>query len=160
MTSNANNSSRRAFFLRGGVTLGAGLATSAGATALLPAAQPALDAAGAADREAIRQLHREFIARVEAQSHDAAAATHRAYRSNARQQQDALAVAADGRQANATWHVDVQVATPLQGDSTAAQMARLQGQVGDLHWEAGRLEVQYLKQAGQWRMASLGYAAT
>ncbi|MET0279954.1 MAG: hypothetical protein ABW278_02350 [Steroidobacteraceae bacterium] len=160
MTDHANNNARRAFFLRGGATLGAGIATTAGAAALLPATVPAGDqGAGTPDREAILQLHREFIARVEEHSHPAAPDNHRAYRSNAGQLRDELAVDADGRVASGCWHVDVQVATPLRGDSTAAQMARLQGNLADLHWESGRLDVQYIKQAGRWQIARLRYAA-
>jgi hypothetical protein len=68
-------------------------------------------------------------------------------------------VHADGRTATATFHVDVAVGTPLQGDCTAAQMARLQGQFADLHWETGRLDAELVKQPDGWKLAALRYSA-
>jgi hypothetical protein len=147
--------SRRAFFLKGGAALGAGVAGTAGAAALLPGRSEM--STELADREAIRQLHLAFIAVVEAEARAGAAPTHRAYRPNAAQMHDSLAVDAAGRRATARWHVDVKIATPLQGDSTAAQMARLQGQFADLRWEPGCLEVQYEKRRGQWQIATMEY---
>jgi hypothetical protein len=147
-------SSRRAFVLSGGATLGAGVAATASA---LPTAPRPLAATEAEDREAIRQLHAEFIAGVEGASIEGAATTHRAYRSNARQNADQLTLAAD--RATASWNVDVQVVTPIEGDSTVAQMARLQGQYGDVRWETGRLEAAYEKTNGQWCVTSMRYVA-
>jgi len=51
------------------------------------------------------------------------------------------------------------LSTPLQQDCTAAKMARLQGQVADRRWQAGRLEGQYVKRGGEWKIASLKYLA-
>ncbi|MBX5462646.1 MAG: nuclear transport factor 2 family protein [Steroidobacteraceae bacterium] len=82
---------------------------------------------------------------------------HGAYRPNALQQNDALTLNESGSHASATYHVDVQVNTPLQGDCTAAQMARLQGQMADCRWESGRLEASYVKTRGEWKIASLRY---
>jgi hypothetical protein len=155
MGTRKNHSSRRAFFLHGGAALGAGVASTTGAAALLPASATAQT--DLADREAIRQLHLAFIAAVEAQSRPGAAATHRAYRANAAQLHDELAVDAGGRRATARWHVDVKLATPLEGDSTVAQMARLQGQFADQRWEAGRLQARYEKHGGQWQLAAVEY---
>ncbi len=56
------------------------------------------------------------------------------------QQQDLVAIAADGAQATATFHCDVEFSVPLPADSTLAQMARLQGQVAERHWQAGRFD--------------------
>lgn len=152
--------SRRAFFLQGGATLGAGLAATAGAATLVPARAAPGAGAGRTDSEAIRELHHAFVAGVEAQRIPAAAATHLAYRANARQIDDKLQLGAGGTSATATWHVDVRVATPLQGDSTIAQMARLQGQLQDLRWEAGVLEASYERTQHGWRIATMHYRAT
>lgn len=89
-----------------------------------------------------------------------AAVLHCAYRPNARQQKDVVTIAEDRSRATATYHVDVQLGIPLQGDCTAAQMARLQGQLADCRWESGRLEARYVKSAGEWKIASLSYLAS
>lgn len=59
-------SSRRSFFTRGGVVLGAGLAAAGGALAAAPA-QPAApqDPGSAAEREALRQLQLAFASAME-----------------------------------------------------------------------------------------------
>jgi hypothetical protein len=156
MNSSSNKTSRRAFFVSGGATLGAGLA-AAGMTAAAPQAdaRPSLNAA--VEREAIRRLHAAFIAGVENQTHAAAAATHHAYRANALQHADELHVSSDGQRATATWHVDVKTGALMEGDSTLAQMARLQGQLTDVHWESGTLLATYSRTLGDWRIAALQY---
>jgi SnoaL-like domain len=83
---------------------------------------------------------------------------HRAYRPNASRQHDVISLNQDGAQASATYHVDVELVSPLQGDSTAAQMARLQGHQAR-HWKAGRFAAQYVKSQGHWRIASLSFPA-
>lgn len=88
-----------------------------------------------------------------------AACLHDAYRPNGQQQLDRVTIGKDARQATATWHVDVRVSRPLQGDSTIAQMARLQGMMGEVRWESGLLEATYVKHAGRWMVASLDYRA-
>jgi hypothetical protein len=190
MSTNRTGSSRRAFFLNGGAVLGAGVA--AGAAALAAGkSPPSKDSAqeleqlrdelnAAADREAVRQLHLAFTAMVEAQNYAAAAqlfeeeahlhayrqqsapSLHAAYRPNSLQQQDVLTLSDDRQRAAATFHVDAQICTPLEGEFTVARMARLQGQMADSRWETGRLEAQYVKRAprGEWRIASLRYVAT
>lgn len=197
-------SSRRAFFLQGGAALGAGVATTVGASTF--AEGTAASQAGELeqlrakldleqDREALRKLHVTFTALLEKrvwtdaaelfdeQAHvdlsgvradgksairklfveqygeQTASVIHGAYRPNASQRQDMLAIDEKRLHATAIWHVDVQLSTPLQGDCTAVQMARLQGQMADCRWEAGRLEAKYVKTQGQWRIASLSYRA-
>jgi len=81
MDTRGPRSSRRAFFLRGGAVLGAGVATAAGAGALAPASngqtdevaklRAALDAA--ADREAIRALQAAFVRSIGQRDYAAAA---------------------------------------------------------------------------------------
>ena len=92
--------------------------------------------------------------------HQNAAAIHSAYRQNTLQQRDAVTLSEDRLQATATFHVEVELCTPLQGDCTAAKMARLQGHVADRRWETGRFEAKYVKTRGQWKMASLSYLAS
>jgi hypothetical protein len=86
-----------------------------------------------------------------------AAVIHSAYRQSPKQDSDAVKLSEDRVQATATFHVEVELCTPLEGDCTAAQMARLQGHVADRRWETGRFEAQYMKILGQWKMASLSY---
>jgi hypothetical protein len=205
MNENKMNGTRRAFFVRGSAVLGAGVAATAAAGALLPDT----GAAGAdrvqelqraltshQDREAIRQLHLAFAGAIENQAYETAIGLfeptaelhlsglsavgtaqieqllatqyrqqqaqvlHSAYRQSPRQQQDLLAIAADGAHATGTFHCEVELTAPLPTDSTLAQMARLQGQVAERHWQAGRFEARYVKTAGQWKIAALRYAAT
>jgi ketosteroid isomerase-like protein len=202
MTDSKMNGTRRTFFLRGGALLGAGVATTAAAGALLPESSPAVPVRlqelqrqlmSHQDREAIRQLHLAFVGAVENQAYAAAVALfepdaalnlsgltaqgtpaitrlfalqygqqqghvlHSAYRQSPRQQQDLVQIAADGAHATATFHCEVELSTPLPADSTLAQMARLQGQVAERHWEAGRFEARYVKRDGQWKTAALRF---
>jgi hypothetical protein len=198
MSSINDKTSRRAFFLSGGAALGAGVATTAGAAAVLANTAPRSDRQqqleALAEREAIRQLHMAFSSHMESRSYEAAAdlfdngarlqlsgeqaigkaailelllatgrnqagAVHSAYRPNARQRSDAVTLSSNRQWATATWHVDVQISTPLLGSSTAAQMARLQGQVADCRWESGVFEAEYVQTAAQWKVASLRYLA-
>ena len=85
---------------------------------------------------------------------------HSAYRQNASQQADAVTLSEDRTQGTATFHVEVELCVPLQGDCTAAKMARLQGHSADRRWEAGRFEAKYVKTSGQWKIASLSYRAS
>jgi hypothetical protein len=191
--------SRRAFFLGGGALLGAGVATTAGAKALLAAPTPAVPEPVQLiiEREAIRQLHLAFTELVENQAYEAvtdlfheqaqldlsglraagkpaiarlfsvqyrlqqAAVIHSAYRQNAAQRQDRMSISQVRQQASATFHTEVQISTPLLGDSTVAQMARLQGQMADRRWESGRFDARYVKApGGLWKMAALQYSPT
>jgi hypothetical protein len=198
------NRTRRAFFLRGGVVLGAGVATAAAAGALLPATCTAVpdrlqelqrELTNHQDREAIRQLHLAFTGAIENQAYETAIelfepaanlnlsglsavgkpaimrlfltqyrqqqarVLHSAYRQSPRQQLDVVAIATDSALATATFHCEVELSCPLAADSTLAQMARLQGQVAERHWEAGRLEARYVKTEGHWKIAALRYFA-
>lgn len=197
MSSINAKTSRRAFFLSGGAALGAGVATTAGAAALVsdqstqPGRRRQLE--DLADREAIRQLHMAFTSQMESRSYEAAAdlfhdgarlllsgeeaagkaaitalladgyrnqgavAIHSAYRPNALQRHDAVTLSEDRRAATATWHVDVQISTPLQGSCTLSRMARLQGQMAQRRWESGLFQAQYVQPGGQWKVASLVY---
>jgi hypothetical protein len=181
MTDVKKTSTRRAFFLKGGAVLGAGVAATAGAASLVPGgagastfgvsgtAEDRRVAGSAEDREAIRRLHLAFVARLEAQGTDApeklfcepgaqGAVQLSAYRQTPSQQNDEMKFSEDGQRATATFHCEVELCTPLQGDCTAAQMARLQGLVASRRWETGRFEASYVKTRGQWEMVSVDYS--
>jgi hypothetical protein len=155
MKSDDEKTSRRSFFLKGSAVLGAGVTAASGASA-----KPVNAATGEQDREAIRRLHLAFIAGVEDRASEAALSTHQAYRSNALQERDSLEFSESGLEAVATWNVDVKVSSPLEGDSTIAQMARFQGMLADVHWESGRLQARYVKARGKWQVAALDYLAS
>src|SRR5688572_13334348 len=81
-TQGKTRSTRRAFFMKGGAVLGAGVATAVGAAPSVPenAASPGDELnrlrqqlASVDDREAIRRLHLAFASFVEQQRYDAAA---------------------------------------------------------------------------------------
>ena len=184
MTDSKAKSTRRSFFLHGGAVLGAGVAGTAAARSVMADPTPAVtrelqelrqQLESREDREAIRQLHLEFTNAMETQAYAAAADLfcdptqlrlsgltdrHTAYRQTATQRRDVVTLSDDRLQAAAIFHTDVRISTPLQGDSTLVQMARLQGQVARLHWESGRFEAQYVKVQGHWKMASLRYSAS
>lgn len=188
MSASKVKTSRRAFFLKGGAALGAGVAgTTLGGETRRGAAS---------EHDEIRQIHLAFTGRIEAQAyesatelfieaaslnldgnavegiaairtlltdryrHQTATTQHSAYRPNGQQDEDQLTLSDDRQSARATWHVDVRVCSPLLGNSTAAQMARLQGMAGDVRWEAGLIEARYVKDAGQWRIEALRYRAS
>lgn len=163
MSNTSSNTTRRAFFLKGGATLSAGVAAAAGAGALASPPSPAQASPtsghdrDAAERAAILRVHQAFIADVESGRTPAAAGTHRAYRSNARQVGDQLLLSEDGTRAEGLWHVDVMLGIPIEGDSTAAQMARLQGMLSEVRWESGVIEAQYERCAGRWQISALHY---
>ena len=151
MSTRDSRTSRRAFVVSGGATLGAGVA------AAVAAAGRSSTRATPEEREAIRKLHAGYIADVENASRAGAEPTHRAYRANARQLEDTMVMTANGRSATATWNVDVKTGMPLEGDSTIEQMARLQGHLGNVQWQSGRLEARYEKTEGEWRMTAISY---
>jgi hypothetical protein len=185
-----SKTSRRRFFTQGGAVLGAGVATTVGATALKPD-DSVKRLHEMEEREAIRQLHLAFTSLIEQEEYEAAAKLfdeqgeldlngvraagkhaivkqvsdrnaavfHRAYRQSTSQQSDTMTLSEDRTRASATFNIEVELCTPLQDDCTAATMARLQGNVGDLRWENGRFEAKYVKTRGEWKMASLVYRA-
>lgn len=89
------------------------------------------------------------------------ATLHATYRQTALQQKDFVTISDDGQRAAATFHCEAELCTPLQDDCTAAQMARLQGQMADRRWESGRFEGTYVRTTrGRWKVTSLVFAAT
>ena len=82
---------------------------------------------------------------------------HGTYRQSAAQQQRDTVALASAERATATFHIDVELCRPLQADCTAARMAQLQGGFAERRWEAGKMDVAFVKTAGRWRIASLNY---
>jgi hypothetical protein len=151
---NSNMKSRRAFFRSGAGALGAGVAMTTGLGAATSQASVLPDAVlHAAEREAIQRLHSEHLARMQVNGE---AVT---YRPRLTAQPDSVRLSMDGRRAQAVYHVEAETVTPLEGESTLVQMARLQGHVADRRVQAGRLEVEYSKQAADWRITSLRFIA-
>lgn len=131
-------STRRAFFLAGGAVAAAttGLATTAAAAA--DEAAVSRDLLDAQDREAIRAALNQILA------------TSGGWQDLSRLRDE---VTLQGRyQATATVHFEVEECTPLDGDCTAVQMARLQGNVAGRRWVGRRLELRFVKSDGDWRV--------
>ncbi len=84
---------------------------------------------------------------------------HGGYRQTSLQQKDEVTLSENGLRATATFHCEVELCSPLQDDCTAAQMARLQGQMASRRWESGRFEASYVKTRGEWKIAALDYIA-
>jgi hypothetical protein len=178
-----SNSTRRAFFLQGGAALGAGVAASVQAAA---PARPAPDdheairklhfafttlmetqqyetAGDLFDERARLQLSgvhasgKPAILELFAMGYrqQSANVIHSAYRYRS----DAVTLSENRQHAVATFHVDVELCTPLRDDCTIAQMARLQGMMAERRWETGRIEARYVKTGGQWKIESLRYPA-
>ena len=178
-----SKSTRRAFFSSGGAALGVGVAATVGNTtpshvafedreairklqfaftALLENqhyeaaadlfdehARLHLSGAHASGKPAILNL---FVTGYRQQG---ATVIHSAYRYRS----DTVTLSDDRLHATATFHVDVELCTPLRDDCTIAQMARLQGMMSDRRWETGEIEAQYAKISGQWKLTSLRYPA-
>jgi hypothetical protein len=125
------------------------------------AAADLFDEQGRLDLSGVSASGKAAIVRLFAQQYgrQQAAVLHGSYRQSPLQPGDALTVDEDGLRATATFHIEVELCAPLPDDCTAARMARLQGQVDERRWETGRLEGQYVKTRGDWRIASLIYRA-
>jgi hypothetical protein len=119
-----------------------------------------LNLAGKVPPSALRATGKSAIAQLftDQYGQQMAAALHTAYRQNASQQKDTVALSDDRLLARATFHAEVEVSTPLPADCTVAQMARLQGQMATRRWENGRFEAQFVKTEGRWEIVSLDYA--
>jgi hypothetical protein len=150
MTVRKARSTRRAFFLQGSAVVGTGIASIASASTAKSASP--LPAAGAdtaaADRDAILALHRTYLA------------SNGSYRLNPSHPNDVITLSGDGLRANARFHVEAEVCTPLEDSCTAAQMARLQGNYASHHWESGRFDAEYMKVQGHWKVVSMSYVQT
>jgi hypothetical protein len=73
------------------------------------------------------------------------------------QQLDIVEVAADRKHASGQFPYSMQVGTPMTGDSSLVEMARLQGEGVVQWWEGGILEVSCVKGCDSWKIKRLEY---
>lgn len=73
------------------------------------------------------------------------------------QQADSLSIADDNRHASGCFHARVQWYRPLKSDSVLESMARLQGMDAGHYWENIRFDMQFSREAGQWKIRHLDY---
>jgi hypothetical protein len=73
------------------------------------------------------------------------------------QQLDIVEVAADRRIATGQFSYSMQVGTPMTGDSSLVEMARLQGEGIVKWWEWGICEALYVKVGDSWKIQRLEY---
>jgi hypothetical protein len=76
------------------------------------------------------------------------------------QQLDIVEVAADRRTATGQFPYSMQVGTPMTGDSSLVEMARLQGEGIVKWWEGGIYEASYVKVGESWKIRRLEYRVT
>jgi hypothetical protein len=76
------------------------------------------------------------------------------------QQLDIVEVEANRRTATGRFLYSMQVGTPMTGDSSLVQMARLQGEGIVKWWEGGIYEASYVKVGDSWKIRRLEYRAT
>jgi len=73
------------------------------------------------------------------------------------QQQDIVEVTLDRKSATGKFPYSMQVGTPMAGDSSLVQMARLQGEGIVKWWEGGVQHVHYVKEGKGWKIKRLEY---
>ena len=167
---NQDTTSTRRSFLKRGAVLAVPLA------AAVPAAVMADDGLKARlarleDEAAIRELHQDWLRRINTGASDATtplvadpegAALDQAVRSIAADhaaQPDAIEVAADGQSAAGRFPCAVEIETTIAQDCTLAQMARLQGGGFARRTERRVLNVEYVKAYGAWSIAKAEFAS-
>lgn len=149
---NSEESGRREFLRGAGAAASAALVPAAAATTPAGHAERTQD-----DAAAIRRLYQEYAAGFGAQCADSGAAVQLRLLRDPAQPPDTIQVAADGQSARAQFHCMVQTATPLVGQASLLEMARLQGQHGETWWEAGVHEIDCVKVEDRWAIRQLAY---
>lgn len=84
---------------------------------------------------------------------------HTAFRRDALAAADEVRFSADGQRATVTMNVESELCTPLRGEGSLLDMARLQGHAADRHWQPGRFEAECVRRDGQWKLAALTWRA-
>ncbi len=165
MTKDANSTSTRRSFLKGGALLAAPLAAVAAPAAILADDELKARLAKLENEAAIRELHQAWLRRINAGADDATASLFADSESAAFDQSvrsivadhageaDAIQIAADGKRATGRFHCAVEIETAIAQDSTLAQMAHVQGSGFIRHTERRVLRVEYVKSAGAWVIA-------
>jgi len=72
---------------------------------------------------------------------------------------DTVEIAGDGKAATGSFPYSIQAGTPMQGDSSLVDMARLQGEGIRKWWEGGTYKVTYIKAGKGWKIRRLEYRA-
>ena len=164
-----NTAPTRRSFLKGGAVLAMPLA------AAVPAAVLADDGlkmrlARLEDEAAIRELHQDWLRRINTGAGDAATplltgpegvAFDHAVRGIAADhagQPDAVEVAADGNRATGRFQCAVEIETRIAEDCTLVQMALAQGGGFLRRTERRVLNVEYVKASGAWAIAKVEFA--
>lgn len=150
--------STRRSFLRGGALLAAPLAVAAPAAAMgdegLQRRLARLE-----DEAAIRELHRQWLGRINAGGGDDRfdeAVRHIA--PDPAGQPDAIEIAADGKSAVARFYCAVDIETGIAEDCTLARMARAQGGGCARRTEYRVLTLDYVKTGGAWAIKKAEFA--
>jgi hypothetical protein len=81
------------------------------------------------------------------------------FRLEPEQQQDIVEVALDRKAATGQFPYSMQAGTPMTGDSSLVQMARLQGEGIVKWWEGGVYHASYVKVGAGWKIKRLEYRA-
>ena len=76
------------------------------------------------------------------------------------QRRESIEVSADRLSASGQFPYSMQVGTPMTGDSSLVQMARMQGEGIVKWWEGGTCEVSYVKVDKAWKIRRLEYHVT
>jgi len=129
------------------------------------------------DEAAIRELHQNWLRRINTRADDAAGArdataspyanseaaafdqTVRGIATDHSGQPDAIELAADGRSAAGWFHCVVEIRAALAQDSTLARMAHAQGGGFVRRTEHRVLLVEYAKASGIWAIAKVEFAS-
>jgi hypothetical protein len=163
-------SSTRRSFLKGSALLTAPLAVAAPAAIIL-ADDIKARLARLEDEAAIRELHHNWLRRINSEAVDAIAPAfpdhegggfHHTVCSIAADhagQADAIEVAPDGKSAFGRFQCAVEIGTAIAQDCTLARMAHAQGSGFVRRTECRLLKVEYLKASGTWVIAKAEIAA-
>lgn len=76
------------------------------------------------------------------------------------EQQEMIEVAADRKAAAGRFAYSIQVGTPISGESSLVDMARLQGQGIVKSWEGGVYEMAYVKEGDAWKIKRIDFRTT
>ncbi len=107
-----------------------------------------------AGKESIRRLYCDhFASGLTGRKIDAAPG----FDSDPAQQPDVIEVSADRMSAVGRFPYSMQVGTPMTGDSSLVEMARLQGEGIVQWWESGIQETAYVKSGNTWKIRKLEY---
>ncbi len=149
-----NTSTRRSFL--GGALVGAPIAAASAPAAVLADERLKARIERLEDEAAIRELHRDWLRRINGGEHDALleAAVRRITVDHAGAAEK-IEIAADGRSAIGIFDCAVEAEAPLPEDCTLAQMARAQGTGTVRRTERRTLKIEYSKTRGVWNIASV-----